>query len=149
LQNNKNYQFAYKTSFEQFLNNRAKTSDLVFPDDLNIKPPGEDVSPELAQFSGTWFGLAKGVLNTAIVVEEIYNNYEAETIYVWGLAPQWNVNTAGWDRFRATFTKGTLLLSNKTNELTITLKMLPNGKMEEIYQRPGIYSKVILTKIEK
>ena len=149
LLNNQSYQFTYKSSFNQFLENRAKTSDLVFPENMTINPPPEAIPKELAKFSGSWFGVADGILNTAIVVEEIYNKHEAKAIYAWGVAPRWNINKAGWQRFSGKFQHGNLVLSDETKTQIITLKIMPNGKMEECYQRPGIYSKVILTKIEE
>lgn len=148
LQNNESYQFSYKDSFDEFLINKARTSDLVFPENMTIKPPSGEILEELARFSGKWFGVDDGVLNTAIVVDEIHNNLEAEAIYAWGVAPVWNINEAGWQRFRGKFQDGILVLSDETRRQMISLKMMPDGKIEEIYQRPGIYSKIILTKIE-
>jgi len=148
IQNRKSYRFEYTHSFNEVLKNRANTSDLVFPENMTVQAPPEDIPEQFARFSGTWFGVDDGILNTAIVVEEIVNQHKAKAIYAWGVAPQWNINKAGWQRLEGEFRDGKLILPHQTSSQIITLKMLPDGKIEETYQRPGINTKIILTIID-
>ncbi|RJQ44668.1 MAG: hypothetical protein C4538_09855 [Nitrospiraceae bacterium] len=59
----------------------ASTAPL--PPTLNIVPPGPDVPPEIAAFTGVWVGMWNSALDTILVVEKI-NAEQAEIIISFG-----------------------------------------------------------------
>ena len=81
---------------------------LPTPTDVAIIPPGSDLAPELAAFSGTWEGVWDGVLPSRLIVERI-DATSARVVYMWGAAPDGSFQ-AGWGRYNA--------------------RVLPGGKIE-------------------
>jgi hypothetical protein len=142
LDNPDNYQFKYSVSYKKF-QNKINVSPAL-PNDLKIISPGPKVPTSLKAFSGKWFGVADGILENMLVVEKIDDNLEVEAIYSWGVAYQWNLNQPGWRRFRGKFENQTLVLSDENDKLIITYRLNPDSTLNSTYQRPGIFSRSIL-----
>jgi hypothetical protein len=140
-----NYQFRYSSSYNE-MTEKIKLSP-VLPEDVNVIPPGSNVPKALRAFSGRWFGVWDGVLEHILVVEKIDNNLEVNAIYSWGVAYQWDINQPGWQRYNGKFEKQTLILTDKSNKIKITYKLISESTMIATYERPGIFSRTMLTKI--
>jgi hypothetical protein len=142
-----NYQFKYLCSYHD-LAEKNKLSPIL-PKDLNIIPPSPSVPLTLAAFTGKWIGMWDGVLDHIFVVEKINDNLEVDAIYSWGVAYQWNINQPGWQRYKGRFEKKTLVLTDDTNKVKITYKLISENTLQAAYERPGIFSHTILTKLNK
>ncbi len=81
--------------------------DVRLPEDIEIETPSEEVPPELAAFSGTWFGRWSGALNTILVVERVTSE-GADIIYAEGIRPEWGFIFPKWIRVPATLEGGRL-----------------------------------------
>ena len=80
------------------------------PPDLSIVPPGPDVDPALARFSGLWGnGAWGGILPTALAVERVDRDGAAAVVYAIGACPQFGM-AANWRRQSARIADGTLRL---------------------------------------
>ena len=86
----------------------ACATALPVPTDVAIIPPGSDLAPELAAFSGTWEGVWDGVLPSRLIIERI-DATSARVVYIWGADPNGRFE-AGYSRQNA--------------------KVLPGGKIE-------------------
>ena len=141
------YQFKYSISFKKMMETLKISA--VLPEDVKIIPPSPKVPDSLAIFSGKWYGLSDGILDHLLVVEKIINGKEVDAIYAWGVAYQWGINQPGWKRYKAQFQNKKLVLTEKDSKIKITYKINSDGTMEAIYERPGIYSRAELTKLDK
>jgi hypothetical protein len=61
----------------------ACAAALPVPTDVAIIPPGSDLAPELAAFSGTWEGLWEGQAPGRLIVERI-DATSARIVIIWG-----------------------------------------------------------------
>lgn len=86
----------------------ACVSALPVPTDIDINPPGSDLTPELSAFSGTWEGVWDGVLQSRLIIERI-DTTSARVVYIWGADPNGRFEV-GYSRQNA--------------------KVLPGGKIE-------------------
>ena len=141
-----NYQFKYSTSYNDF----AKKQNIspALPNDVKITNPGSKVPESIAAFSGKWFGIADGVLDNMLVVETIYANHQVDAIYSLGVAYQWGIDQPGWQRYKGKIENEKLLLTNDQSKLRITYELISDTTLLSTYQRPGIFSRTRLTKIE-
>lgn len=80
--------------------------DILFPADLDIRPPAVDVPEDIAALSGAWFGTYSVWRDYLIVVEKIDASH-ADVVYVWGLR-SFRPDEPGWSRHRASVKDGTL-----------------------------------------
>jgi hypothetical protein len=101
------------------------------------------------KFSGKWFGVVDGVLDHMLVVEKINDNLEVDAIYSWGVAYQWGIHQPGWTRYKGKILQNTIVLEDKANQIMITYRLNPDGTLEQTYQRPGIFSRSIMSKVYK
>lgn len=81
----------------------ACATALPVPTDVAIIPPGSDLAPELAAFSGTWEGVWDGVLPSRLIVERI-DATSARVVYIWGADPGYF--QAGYSRHNAKVLSG-------------------------------------------
>ena len=146
LDNPDTYQFKYSINYKEF--QKKINVSPALPRDLHIISPGPKVPKLLRAFSGKWSGVWDGILDNMLVVEKIDDNLEVEAIYSWGVAYQWNLNQPGWRRYLGKIEKQNLVLTDESNKITITYRLNPDGKLDAVYQRPGIYSRCIMTKMQ-
>ena len=90
-----------------FLNAGFDLGDVPLPEDLEITPPGSDLPPGLAAFSGRWAGSWDGVLNAVFAVERLTPSL-ADVIYAHGTNPNWSLNFGSWIRLPAEVRDGEL-----------------------------------------
>jgi hypothetical protein len=146
LDNPDSYQFKYSVNYKEF-QKRINVSP-VLPKDVNIISPGSDLPVSIRDFSGTWSGVWDGILDNVLVVEKIDDDLKVEAIYSWGVAYQWNLNQPGWRRYRGKIDRQNLVLTDETNKITITYRLNPDGNLDATYQRPGIFSRCIMRKMQ-
>jgi hypothetical protein len=147
LQNPNSYQFKYSSTFNDFL---AKNNfSLVLPNDVKVVTPGSNVSKDIRPFSGKWSGVADGILDNMLVVEKINSGLEAEVVYAWGVAYQWGVSKAGWQRYKAKIQNKTLTIIDDEQKVKISYTLNPDNTLNSVYERPGATSRTILTKLDK
>ena len=79
-------------------------AQIPLPEDINIVPPSVSLSKDVAAFSGKWFGVWSGKLQSLLIVEEI-DGERAKVVYAWGDAPDWKINK-GFQRYVATVAPG-------------------------------------------
>ncbi|NQT61489.1 MAG: hypothetical protein HQ556_00900 [Candidatus Marinimicrobia bacterium] len=146
LKDPNHYQFQYPNSYAEML--ETMTPSIVLPEDVKIARPSLEIAEAQTQFSGKWFGVSDGILDHMLVVEKITNSSDVDAIYAWGVAYQWGINQPGWERFKGVFEDGKLILGRADGSQTITYWINPDGNMSSVYERPGIYSRSELTKLE-
>ena len=146
LKDPQHYQFEYQNSYVEML--EAMTASIVLPEDVIIVTPSAKLSQSRADFSGKWFGVSDGILDHMLVVEKITNSRDVDAIYAWGVAYQWGINQPGWERFKGAFEGDKLVLKRADGGLTITYWINLDGTMGSVYERPGIYSRTDLAKLE-
>jgi len=147
LDDPENYQFKYSTTYRE-MKNKVNVSPVI-PKDVEIIPPGSKVPNSHWAFSGKWSGVWDGILENMLVVEKIDDNLKVEAIYSWGVAYQWNLNEPGWHRYTGKIDKHTLVLSDETSKTTITYRLNQDGILTATFQRPGIFSRAILKKVQE
>ncbi len=101
------------------------------PADLRITPPGADVPPDRAKFSGIWLGKWNNVLDSALAVEEIKPTGVVKVVYAYGTALQWNITKPGWWRPAGRFAQNELYLT--MGQTTATYRMLADGLLSGSY----------------
>ena len=145
LDDPENYQFKFEYSYNEMIdkNNLAP----ILPADAKIITPSLKLPKTLQSFSGKWFGVWDGVLDHILAVEKINANLEVNAIYSWGVAYQWDINQAGWQRYNGKFVKQKLILADENNNVKITYQLSSDSTLVASYERPGIISRTILTKI--
>jgi hypothetical protein len=117
------------------------------PPDAAVQPPPSAVPRELAAFSGKWVGQWDGVLDAALVVEEIRQR-EAVAIYSWGAAPQWRVEP-GFQRVRSQFDPQNTLRGTLANGAVVSYTMTPAGTLNGLYERGSVVAKGVFKRAEK
>jgi len=148
INNPSSYQFSYKNTFYQLL--EKLESKLDFPEDMNLIPPDDNISRNYATYSGKWFGVTDGTLDFELVIENIHKNLDVDAIYAWGTAPQWGINSPGWQRLKGKFDNQRLILVNENADLTITCKIIQGDKLDFTYKSDRTYSKTeLIRKIKK
>jgi hypothetical protein len=140
-----NYQFNYSGTYAEMLD-KINLSP-AFPEDMNITSPGSKVPKTLGEFSGKWYGVWGGILDHILIVEKINDNLEANAIYSWGIAYQWNLNQPGWKRYTGKFEGNMLILTDEDNRIIIKYRLNSDGTLDASYKRPGIFSRTTMTKI--
>ena len=145
INNPTTYQFSYKKNFNQLL--EELESNLDFPEDLNIILP-DNIPKNYIHYSGKWFGVTDGTLDFELVIENIHENLEVDAVYAWGTAPQWGINSPGWQRLKGKFDDHHLILFSENGDLKITCKSIPGDKLDFTYKRGNIYSRAELIRSE-
>ena len=146
LENPENYQFQFSCSYNEMLANKNLAPTL--PDNVKIIPPGPKVPKTLREFSGKWLGVSEGVLDHLLVVEKISDNLEVNAIFSWGVAYQWNINQPGWQRYNGKFENQELVLTDEKYQIEIRFKFNVDGNLDETYERPGVFSRATLVKLD-
>ncbi len=121
-------------------------SGVPVPDDARLIPPGREVPPDEAAFSGKWVGqwegkwrgIVEGSLPHVLTVEEIARDdltsaSRAVVVFAWGTAPRWGV-FRGWYRVRGVFERGILRLTLPSGGRA-TYRMSIDGTLDATYER--------------
>jgi hypothetical protein len=141
-----NYRFSYSNSYHDML--KKLDISAVLPKEANVIPPDPEVPETLAKFSGKWYGVSNGVLDHLLVVEKINHSLEVDAIYAWGVASQWGLRP-GWQRFKGRFENHKLILTDEKSRVKITYKFSSDDYIDAMYERPGVYDRIELTKLDK
>lgn len=137
-----------------FLYGGIDFSDVVLPDDLEVKPPDESLAPDKAAFSGTWAGVWAGVsMNHVLVVEQI-DPEGAQVIYAFGSNPFTPDGQGAYRRLPALFVDGGLQVTeprdmggyittyrlNPDDSLTVTTAKRETGESHQttLYRVPEL-----------
>ncbi len=108
------------------------------PADLCIVPPGPDVDPALARFSGAWgHGAWGGILPTALVVERVDPDGGAAVVYAIGACPQFGMEES-WKRRSARIVDGRLKLDDPPG-VTTEFALQPDGTLAGHFVPPEGY----------
>ena len=137
---------------------RAQTP---LPDDISIAPPASTVTQDTAAFSGAWLGAWSGELPTALIVEQVSSNGQAQVIYSVGNLPFYYKIKADWFRQTGQISNGKLQLLLKTGakiDFTLEPGGLLMGKIDwsnrppayvELHRLPTTNAPSILEAAEK
>jgi hypothetical protein len=97
-------------------------SGIPLPTTIRIEPPGADLPPEVAAFSGTWEGSWEGDVPGRLVVERIDAEW-ARVVYAWGDDPGGRFK-GEWERVPAKVLPGGRLQSvDDALKMTLTFEM--------------------------
>jgi putative ABC transport system substrate-binding protein len=127
-------------------------SGVPLPASIRIVPPDRRVAPELAAFSGKWFGTWEGdaKFEHILVIEAIDPPY-ALVINAWGNGTQ-EASTArptrvlsDWFRVRGQFVEGTLQVSGP-GSATWSYRRQPDGTLVATLTRRGAVSRATMTR---
>jgi hypothetical protein len=100
------------------------------PKDVRVVPPGPEIPPKLARFSGTWEGTFGSMMDgrqATLVVEEIRpsqsEGFEATVVYSWSGNPD---SPAGWKRLKVAVTTSSqkdfqIILDSPTHRIEFSL----------------------------
>jgi beta-aspartyl-peptidase (threonine type) len=119
-----------------FKHRRKSFSNVPLPDNIVITPPGDDVSPDRAKFSGAWGGVAYGSWNFILVVEEISAD-SAKVIYAHG--PHAYTGEGRYRRLPAVFVDEGIQITEPAewDGFTVTYQLNPDGFLNVTAQKPG------------
>lgn len=91
---------------------------------INIIPPGPEVPPEIAAYSGTWEGTFDGSMAVTIVIEQI-TPPKVVAIYSWGPGSNY---IGGWTRVIGRVERDSVVLVWGQPERVVTLKISPQKR---------------------
>ncbi|KAA3442069.1 hypothetical protein C7I87_32730 [Mesorhizobium sp. SARCC-RB16n] len=101
---------------------------------LTIVPPGKDVPPRYAAFTGTWIGQLHGTSEGRLDVQSVSANGDVTVNYAWGILGDNNPGeAAGTGKILGT----TLKLGRLPNGADISFLMLPDGTLAATYTLAG------------
>jgi hypothetical protein len=126
-------------------------SGVPLPERIRIVPPDRRVIPELAAFSGKWFGTWEGARRgELIVVVETIDPPHALVIVAWGNGTV-GAGTANplqippdWQRLRGKFVEGTLQVS-LLGGATLSYRLQPDGTLAATQTWHGEVSHATMT----
>jgi putative tryptophan/tyrosine transport system substrate-binding protein len=130
-------------------------SGVPLPESIRIVPPDRRVTPELAAFSGKWFGTWEGyITNEQLLVVEAIDPPHAQVILAWGNGTV-GAGTAhsrrllsNWQRLRGKFVEGTLQMSFP-NGITEIYRLQPDGTLAATNTwRGGEVSRATMTRAQ-
>lgn len=99
---------AQDSTEESISKDAISKNQVALPEQISIDAPDQEVSSELAVFSGAWAGDGwNGAIPTALVVEKIDQNGSASVIFAWGDIIRAK-RPRGWFRVKANIDKGKL-----------------------------------------
>ena len=108
-------------------------SQTPLPATVKIVPPGSDVPPQIAAYSGIWEGMWDVGRSVTIVIEKITMD-EVIAIYSWG--PQLKYNSQeGWRRVTGSIKNDSIVL--QLREAKVTLKMSGKNVNAEYRRKIG------------
>jgi putative ABC transport system substrate-binding protein len=130
-------------------------SGVPLPERIRIVPPDRRVAPELAAFSGKWFGTWKGdVQLECILVVEAIDPPHALLINAWGNGTA-GAGTANlqrvpsdWQRLRGQFVEGTLQVSLPSGA-TLSYRLQPDGTLAATQTWHGKVSHATMTRVQE
>jgi putative ABC transport system substrate-binding protein len=130
-------------------------SGVPLPERIRIVPPDRRVAPELAVFSGKWFGtLAGDVKLEFILVVEAIDPPHALVIVAWGNGTV-GAGTANprrilsdWQRLRGKFVEGTLQVS-LPGGATLIYRLQPGGTLAATQTWHGEVSHATMTRVQE
>jgi beta-aspartyl-peptidase (threonine type) len=119
-----------------FKHRRQSFSNVPLPENIVITPPGDDVSPDRAKFSGTWGGVAYGSWNFILVVEEIAAD---SAKVIWALGPHPYIGEGQYRRLPAIFVDEGIQVTEpaEMGGFTLTYQLIPGGLLNMTAQKPG------------
>ena len=120
---------------------------ILMPADLRIVPPGPDVDPALARFSGAWGnGAWGGILPTALAIERIDPDGSAAVVYAIGTCPQFGM-AANWRRQSARIADDTLSFDGSPR-VTTAFALGSDGRLAGRFVPPeGYQARVWLERV--
>ncbi len=122
------------------------SSAMAAPGDLLIEPPGRDIPPDEAAFSGRWSGQWKGEstiegLPHFLAIEHIVrddtflrNERRVAAVFGWGRSSRWDV-LPGWLRADGVFQRGVLFLT-LSDGAHASYRMSVDGTLDGTYESP-------------
>jgi hypothetical protein len=131
------------------------TSGVPLPERIRIVPPDRRVAPELAAFSGKWFGTWEGDrTGELIVVVEAIDPPHARLINAWGNGTV-GAGTAhprpvlsNWFRVRGQFVESTLQVSLPDGR-TLSYRLQPDGTLAVTVHSRGEVSRATMTRVQE
>src|SRR5262249_18877162 len=130
-------------------------SVVPLPETIRIVPSDRRVAPELAAFSGKWFGTWEGyITNEQLLVVEAIDPPHAQVILAWGNGTV-GAGTAhprrllsNWQRLRGKFVEGTLQMPFP-NGITEIYRLQPDGTLAATNTwRGGEVSRATMTRAQ-
>jgi putative ABC transport system substrate-binding protein len=130
-------------------------SGVPLPESIRIVPPDRRVAPELAAFSGKWFGTWEGdVKAEAILIIETIDPPHALGIVAWGNGTK-GAGTAhplrvwsNWFRVRGQFVEGALLQVSLPYSATESYRLQPDGTLAATLTQRGETSRTTMTRAQ-
>ena len=127
-----------------FVKSGANFDDVPLPADLEVVPPGPEVPPDQAAYSGTWGGLWDGWMTTLLAVEAITPE-GARIVYARGPQEDWGFEQSYWTRGPAIFVNGALRFDFVEADAAIIYRLLPDGQLEAAFRTAaGVIGKATL-----
>jgi putative ABC transport system substrate-binding protein len=130
-------------------------SGVPLPESIRIVPPDRRVAPELAAFSGKWFGTWEGDrTGELIVVVEAIDPPHARLINAWGngIVGAGTANPrpvlSNWFRVRGQFVEGTLQVSLPDGR-TLSYRLQPDGTLAVTVHSRGEASRATMTRVQE
>lgn len=108
---------------------------------VKIIPPGLDVPPQIAVYSGAWEGMWGNGRNVTIIIEHI-KLPEVIAIYSYGPLPQYN-SEGGWSRVIGRVEGNSIVLQWSGRTVTLTMA---GGNANVEYRRGGEVLRTTLRK---
>jgi dienelactone hydrolase len=116
------------------------------PQDVQIVALGVNVPVHAAAFSGVWAGGAwDGILPHVLIVENVSATGEAQVIYSYADAPDWNTK-AGFSRVQGRIENGRLTFTLRNGKARVEYVIGARGDLNGTYTLGRTVSKVFLTK---
>ena len=124
------------------------TNRVALPKAIIVTPPNNEVSSDLAKFSGAWAGDAwNGSTPNALVVEKVNEDGSANVIFAWGDIAR-RKRERGWSRIAARIADGVLSFSIP-NRGTVEYSLARDGRLLGRYTfLSGRSDSVLLTRID-
>ncbi len=116
------------------------------PEDVNLGPPPEALSPELTRFHGMWGnGQWEGKLCHTLVVKVLNDKGVVSAVYSWGGYAGWHTNP-GYVEQRGKIDGDELDLGRLGNGAEVSYEV-KGDKLHGSYYRNGRLSKVVLSRL--
>jgi len=123
-----------------------QSANVPMPPDLRVLPPGKDISAELAEFSGKWYGVWDNILEHVLAVKEVTPTHVV-VVYAVGTAPAWNIHQPRWYEVNAEFVDKALVVKFPRIQVTVTYKMNKDGTLSGTYENARGVSRATLKRL--
>ncbi|MEM9140079.1 MAG: hypothetical protein AAGB15_09630 [Pseudomonadota bacterium] len=108
----------------------------VVPASVEISAPSQEVSEEIARFSGIWAGTWDGCLPGKLAVVSIQPTGAVQAYYAYGDCAKWNISQGG-GLHEGTIDGDVLRLDTFRNGANVTYTLLQDGSLRGSYIRDG------------